>query len=310
MIQNGVPLKDYSNYKIGGPASYFLEIQSKEDLINGLNEWKKMNLQKPIFILGKGTNILISDKGFDGLVIHNAIKGIEKNNNEITAGAGEPVSEIISYCIDNSLSGLEWAGGLPGTLGGAVRGNAGAFKGETKDIVLKVVSINLNTLEEKTRENGECAFDYRYSVFKGEASDEIIVSSVLGLKPGDKETINKLTNEKINYRNEKHPMEYPNIGSTFKNIRKELVPEEFKNELMQYAKDDPFPIIPVAKVLYLCNLKGVREGDAQISLKHPNFIVNLGSAKYEDVKKLIALAKVTVKEKYGIDLEEEIMYLE
>ena len=310
MIRQNVPLKDYSNYKIGGPASYFLEINSKEDFIKGLEDWKQLNLQKPIFILGKGTNILISGNGFDGLIIYNAIKGIEKNGDTIAAGAGELMSDIVKFCVDNSLSGLEWAGGLPGTVGGAVRGNAGAFKGETKDSVWKVVSINLNSLEVKTRENAQLSFDYRNSIFKMDAKDEMILSVTLKLTPGEKDTIKRLTEEKINYRNEKHPMEYPNIGSTFKNIRKELVPDEFKDELMQYAKDDPFPIIPVAKILYLCNLKGKREGDAQISEKHPNFIVNLGNAKYEDVKKLISFAKDAVKNRYGIVLEEEIMYLE
>lgn len=309
MILRNVPLKDYSNYKIGGPAEYFLQVHSKDELIQGLSDWKQMGLGKPIFILGKGTNLLISDRGFEGLVILDLIKGIERNGNEITVGAGELMSDVVNFCIENSLSGLEWAGGLPGTIGGAVRGNAGAFKGETKDRVLEVVSLNLDSFEEVKRENSDLLFDYRYSIFKGEAKNEMILSVKLKLEEGDREEIKTLTQEKINYRNEKHPMEYPNIGSTFKNIRQELVPQNFREELMQYAKDDPFPIIPVAKVLYLCNLKGKREGDAQISEKHPNFIVNLGNAKFEDVKKLIEFAKETVKNKYGIELEEEIMYL-
>ncbi len=309
MIQRDVSLRDYSNYKIGGPASYFSEANSKEELIECLKEWKETGLQKPVFVLGKGTNLLISDNGFDGFVIRNSIKGLSKNGNLITTGAGELMSDVLSFCTVNSLSGLEWAGGLPGTIGGAVRGNAGAFGGETKDSVFEVLSIDINTFEEKRRANRDCLFDYRYSIFKGEAKNEIVISVSLELKPGEKDLIKKLTEERINYRREKHPMEYPNIGSTFKNIRKEKIPVKFREELMQYAKDDPFPIIPVAKVLYLCGLKGEREGDAQISEKHPNFIINLGNAKYEDVIKLINFAKQTVREKYEIELEEEIMYL-
>lgn len=316
MIRRNVPLKDYSNYKIGGPASYFLEISSKEDLIKGLIEWKEISAgfsqeKKRIFILGGGTNILISDNGFDGLVIHNNIGGIENSADGLVVGSGVLVSDILNYCIDNSLSGLEWAGGLPGTIGGAVRGNAGAFGGETKDSVKKVDSLNLNNLEELTRNNQSCLFGYRLSIFKKtEGENEIILKVILSFKKGDRELIKKSIQEKIDYRAEKHPMEYPNIGSTFKNIPLQNIPENLINELSQYVKNDPFPVIPVAKLLYLCNLKGKRNGNAMISDKHPNFIVNLGNAKNEDVKKLIAFAKNEVLQKFNIELEEEIMYLD
>jgi UDP-N-acetylmuramate dehydrogenase len=309
MLQKNVSLKDYSNYKIGGQASYFLEVNSKNDLINGLEQWDKLNLNNKIFILGGGTNILISDKGFDGLVIHNNIKGIERHGENIVAGSGAYVLDINKFAVENSLSGLEWSGGLPGTIGGAVRGNAGAFGGETKDTVVEIESLNLITEEKKKRDNKQCNFDYRFSIFKSEANMEIILSVTLSLKTGSSAQVAKETKEKIDYRNEKHPMEYPNIGSTFKNINVNDVPLNLKEELMQYVKNDPFPVIPVAKLLYLSGVKGKREGDAQISEKHPNFIVNLGNAKYEDVVKLIAFAKEAVKEKFNIILEEEIMYL-
>ncbi|MCL6096075.1 MAG: UDP-N-acetylmuramate dehydrogenase [Patescibacteria group bacterium] len=315
MIRQNVPLKDYSNYKIGGPAAYFLEVSTKEELLQGLREWQGISSSFPkdkknIFVLGKGTNILISDKGFEGLIIHNSILGIERGGKDLTIGAGVLVSQILSYCIENQLSGFEWAGGLPGTIGGAVRGNAGAFSGETKDNVKEVTSLNLNTLSEKKRANLECLFDYRFSFFKSEqGKNEIILSVTLGLTNGDKETIRNSIQEKIDYRNAKHPMEYPNIGSTFKNVKVEAVPENWKKELTQYIKNDPFPVIPSAKLLFLANVKGKRIGDAQISEKHPNFIVNLGNAASNDVKALIVFARAAVLEKFGIELEEEIMYL-
>ena len=305
-IQKNVSLKNYSNYKIGGNALYFLEINSKKELFEGLGQWKERGR---IFILGKGTNILINEKGFGGLVIHNNILGIEKRGEEVVVGAGVLVSDFLNFCIDNSFSGFEWAGGLPGTIGGAVRGNAGAFKGETKDSVKEVESINLTTLEEKKRSNLGCEFEYRNSIFKKSAGNEIIVSVAFGLKAGDKNLIKDKIQEKIDYRNLKHPMEYPSIGSTFKNIPIEKISGKLLEDLRQYIKDDPFPVIPVAKLLYLCDLKGKREGDAQISEKHPNFIVNLGNAKYKDVVFLINYAKQRIKEKFGITLEEEIMYL-
>ncbi|HYM65583.1 MAG TPA: UDP-N-acetylmuramate dehydrogenase [Candidatus Sulfotelmatobacter sp.] len=306
MIRQNVSLKNYSNYKIGGNASYFLEVNSRENLLEGLREWENKG---KIFVLGKGTNILISEEGFEGLVIHNNILGIEKNEEKVTVGAGVLVSDFLNFCIENSLSGFEWAGGLPGTVGGAVRGNAGAFKGETKDSVDNVTSINLNTLKEITRKYSDLEFGYRKSIFKKSAPDEIIISVVFKLKKGEKDLIRNAVIEKIDYRNLKHPMDKPSIGSTFKNIPVDKVPLKLMDELKEYVKDDPFPVVPVAKLLFLCDLKGKREGDAQISEKHPNFIVNLGNAKYKDVVFLINFAREKVKEKFGLELEEEIMYL-
>lgn len=314
MLKQNISLKDYSNYRIGGPAAYFLEIKSEADLIYGINEWEKVSKnfsenQKKIFILGKGTNILISEKGFDGLIIHNSINGIKLQNNSLEVGSGALLSEILDFCIQNSLSGMEWAGGLPGTIGGAVRGNAGAFKGETKDSVSEVYSLNLTSLMHENRLNEDCKFDYRTSIFKTKATDEIILSVELNFKKGNQEHIKKSIQEKIDYRNEKHPMDLPSIGSTFKNIPVESVPKQLLTDFSSFIKNDPFPVVPVAKLLYLCDLKGKRQGDAQISQKHPNFIVNLGNAKSDDVKFLIEFAKKAVFEKFGLNLEEEIMYL-
>ncbi len=316
MIRQNVLLKDYSNYKIGGNASYFLEISTKEELFEGLREWQGISSKKnlpagrQVFVLGKGTNVLISDKGFDGLVIHNNILGIERRGGDLVIGSGVLVSDVLSFCIENSLSGLEWAGGLPGTIGGAVRGNAGAFKGEIKDSIKEVVSLNFNTLEEKKRTNLECYFDYRFSFFKSEqGKDEIILSVVHNLQTGDEKVISNSIQEKIDYRKAKHPLEFSNIGSIFKNVSFESAPSDYKEELSPYIKNDPFPVVPTAKINFLAGLKGKRIGDAQISEKHTNFIVNLGNATSSDVKALISFAKNAVKEKFNIELEEEITYL-
>ncbi len=302
-IQQNVPLKNYSNYKIGGFASFFAEISNPKDL-------KEIDFSKfkRFFILGGGTNILIPDEGFDGLVVYNNIKTIELKGDELHLGAGELIEDILNFCIENSLSGLEWAGGLPGTVGGAVRGNAGAFKGEIKDNVYEVESFNIQTKKFSKRKNEECEFGYRSSFFKINPN-EIITSVVLKLTKGDREEIQKYTQEKIDYRNERHPMDYPNIGSTFKNIPLTNLSEKLVREFQLFVKNDPFPVVPTTKLLALANLKGKRIGDAQISDKHPNFIVNLGDVKASDVQLLIKLAKKTIKDKWGIDLEEEIQIL-
>lgn len=308
-FQKNILLKGYSNYKIGGPAKLFVEIETTEELKEILRS-AKQNQDLKVFILGGGTNILIGDEGFDGLVILNKIQGIERDGDNFRVGSGVLVKDILDYCIENSLSGLEWAGGLPGTLGGAIRGNAGAFKGETKDNVVQVESLDLKTLNERTRTNAECQFVYRDSVFKSaDGIYEFITHAVLKLALGDQDEIREKIQQKIDYRNNRHPMNYPNIGSTFKNIPLNSLSQDLQKEFGQFVKTDPFPIVPTTKILALCDLKGKRIGGAMISDKHPNFIVNVDNATAEDVKALVAIAKEAVKEKYGIYLEEEIIYL-
>ncbi|MBI2613288.1 MAG: UDP-N-acetylmuramate dehydrogenase [Candidatus Levybacteria bacterium] len=307
-FQKNVSLSDFSNYKIGGPAKLFVEVGATEELKEVL---KQIEGNEKIFILGGGTNILIGDKGFDGLVIHNKVEGINLLENGLEVGSGVVVKDLMNFCIENSLSGLEWAGGLPGTIGGAIRGNAGAFKGETKDSVVQVKSLDLKTLNEKERNNEECSFGYRDSIFKsGIAAAEFITSVVLELTQGNKEEIKQSIQQKIDYRINRHPIDLPNIGSTFKNIPLDLLSSELQKEFAPFVKTDPFPVVPTTKLLALAGLKGKRIGDAMISDKHPNFIVNLGNAKSEDVKILIEIAKEALKEKYGILLEEEIQYLD
>jgi len=307
-FQKNVFLKDYSNYKIGGPAKLFVEVETTDELKEILRRAQDDN--EKIFILGGGTNVLIGDGTFDGLVIHNKIEGINIVADGLEMGSGVLVKDLLDYCIENSLSGLEWAGGLPGTIAGAVRGNAGAFKGEIKDNVVEVRSIDIKSLEEKIRLSGECSFGYRNSIFKsGIGENEFITHAVLGLIEGDKEEIKQKIQEKIDYRINRHPMNYPNIGSTFKNIPLSSLSEILQKEFAPYVKPDPFPIVPTTKLLALSGLKGKRIGDAMISDKHPNFIVNLDNATEKDVKTLIEIARAAIKEKYNIFLEEEIIYL-
>jgi UDP-N-acetylmuramate dehydrogenase len=306
-LRQSVPLKDFSNYKIGGPAKLFVEVSSREELIEVLGKAKEI---KNIFVLGGGTNVLIDDKGFDGLVIHNKILGIDREEENLIVGSGVMVKDVLEYCIDSELSGLEWAGGLPGTVGGAVRGNAGAFKGEMKDSVLTVESINTEDIKTLIRSNEECNFDYRNSVFKSEKGIHEFVTYVkLSLKKGDREDIKQKIQVKIDYRRNRHPMEHPNIGSIFKNIPYESLSNNLKEEFKEFVKVDPFAVVPVTKLLALSGLKGKKEGGAMISDKHPNFIVNIDNASSEDVKALIGIAKQAVLDKYGLYLEEEIMHL-
>jgi UDP-N-acetylmuramate dehydrogenase len=232
-----------------------------------------------------------------------------RDGERIRVGAGVLMSDLLSFAAKNGLAGLEWAGGLPGTVGGAIRGNAGAFGSETKDSVLEVTSINIHKkdLELVKRSNKECVFGYRDSYFKKHDGQEIIVDAIFSLQSGEPAAITQAMMDKINYRKTRHPMEYPNIGSIFKNVDLKIITKKKQEDFLHVVKSDPFPVVPTAYLITEAGLKGVSFGGAMISPKHPNFIVNSLNASSDDVKHLIKLVKSTIKKKFDIELEEEII---
>jgi UDP-N-acetylmuramate dehydrogenase len=302
-----INLAEFSNYKIGGPARFFFESGDIEAIKDAVLEAKKRKLK--LFILGGGTNLLISDRGYDGLVLKPNIDFLSADDGGIVrVGAGVLMQKLLNFAAERGLGGLEWAGGLPGTVGGAIRGNAGAFGGEIKDVVVSVESLDLANLKIVTRSNADCRFAYRSSIFKEQEGKEIILSAVLALKKGcDPKKILHSINEKIEYRRTHHPIYYPNIGSIFKNVDLRKVPKELHGRLSGVIKADPMPVVPAAYLISEAGLKGVSCGGAMISPQHPNFIVNILDAKASDVKKLIKLTKLEVDNKFGIKLEEEII---
>ncbi len=308
MLERNVPLNRYVHWKIGGSADYFCEPKDAAELIAAVKEARLLGV--PVFVLGGGTNILVSDKGFRGLVIRPAFGAIRREGNAIVADAGVSVEKLLDFAGASGLAGLEWAGGLPGTLGGAIRGNAGAFGGEIKDSVREVVSIDTADFELRTvrRTNAECRFGYRSSIFK-EKGTEVVLEATLVLTPGDPAEITKIGESRSSYRKERHPIEYPNAGSIFKNVPVGAFTPELRAKLAPVVKNDPFPVVPTAYLISEAGMKGTRVGGAEVSPKHPNFIVNVGGATAADVESLISAVKEKVKEKFGIPLEEEIMRL-
>lgn len=300
-IEESVSLKDYSTFKVGGPARYFVRVQTSEQLSKVLEKARAENW--PIFILAGGSNVIFPDAGFDGLVILIAIRKLEVNGNTLTAGAANIMSELVDTSITHGLAGLEWAGGLPGTFGGAIRGNAGAFRGEIKDTIVSVTSINHHTGVTTTRSNAECQFGYRDSIFK--RVHEVIIEATLQLQAGDMTGLREIADRRIAFRQERHPLEYPNVGSIFKNTPVEKVPTEWRDHFKEFIKIDPFPIVPSGKIIQDAGLKGYQIGDAQVSEKHANYIVNLGHATATDVVELIHHIQTTVRHKFGIELETE-----
>lgn len=307
LIRSNVNLKELTNYRIGGPAQYFCEVSGVGEIKEAL-KFSRDN-KAPFFILGGGTNLLIKDEGFPGLIIKPVISSVDMLGSVVRAGAGINMGELIDILSDSCLSGLEWAGGLPGTLGGAIRGNAGAFGGEIKDIVSEVVSFDTVSGKVLTRDNAGCEFSYRNSIFKKLGGREIIMEAALSLRKGDADRIRSAVEEKINYRKARHPLEYPSAGSVFKNVDTRLVPQEILNRSGLVIKTDPFPIIPAAFLIAESGLKGTSVGGAMISTKHSNFIVNVDQAKAKDVRDLIEIVKKGVRAEFGITLEEEILIL-
>lgn len=276
-------MSKHTSFKIGGNAKILVNIVSVFELQEILKILKKENIR--IIIIGNGSNILVSDKGIDGIVLKIEIKKFEiqkiDSKYRITLGAGCKLGEISYKLADKNISGFEFASGIPGTIGGAIRMNAGAYGSEMKDIVNSITYIDRNGQISKIN-NKEAKFEYRNSIFS--KKDYIIIETEIELESGKKEEIIEKIKEYQKNRIEKQPIEYPSAGSVFK-------------------RGDGFI---TAKLIDECGLKGYQIGGAQISEKHAGFIINKGNAKAKDVEDLIKYIKKQVLEKFGVEIETEI----
>lgn len=281
---NGVSLEKFTTFKIGGKVKYFFVAKNKQSLIKAVLWAEEASL--PFFILGGGSNLLVADRGFRGLVIKNENNKHETNGKKISAEAGVPLSSLLKEATKNNLAGLEWSAGIPGTVGGALFGNAGAFGKSMKDSVQGVKIFDVKSRKIKILKKKDCGFSYRESIFK-KNKDLVIISAAFSFKKGKSETINKKIKEYLDYRKEHQPLNFPSAGSVFKNSKN----------------------LSAGDLIEKCGLMGKKIGNAEISQKHANFIVNLGKATSKDVMGLVNLAKKSVKNKFGVALEEEIQYL-
>jgi UDP-N-acetylmuramate dehydrogenase len=306
-IQENVILAPYTTFKIGGPAKYFVEVKDEEDLKKALEYALKNKLK--FFVLGGGSNVLISDQGFDGLVIRFQNTECKIIENKIECGAGAALLKVVRLAADNSLAGLEWAAGIPGTIGGAVRGNAGAFGSNMHSVV---ESIRVFLLEEdgfaiKDFTAEECEFEYRNSLFK-KNNNLIIFAVFLKLEKGDGEKIQNETSEIIEKRNQMHPQGMASAGSFFVNpkVNDAKLLDAFEKDS---GKRFPDNTIPAGWLIQEAGLTGQKIGGAMVSEKHSNFIVNTGNAKAEDVIILMDVIKEKVRTKLGVQLVPEVKFL-
>ena len=279
----GEMLSSHTTFRIGGDASLFVSPADEDQLIGVISYLEKNGIR--YFLLGKGSNVLFDDAGYDGAVVSTSkLDKISVGGNEITAQCGASFTYLASVAAGNSLSGLEFAYGIPGSVGGAVFMNAGAYGSETAAVLKSSRYLDISDCTVKTLPLEEHLFGYRDSVFRHRRF--IHLSSVFALQAGDKAQIRAYMNELMQRRRDKQPLEYPSAGSVFKR----------------------YPGRYTAQMIDEAGLRGLSVGGAQVSEKHAGFIVNKGNATSSDVIALVGKVREAIRDKYGIEIECEIIH--
>ena len=279
------PLKNHTTFKIGGNCIALIEPREVSDIIEAIKICRENNIK--FFVIGNGSNLLVPDEGYNGVIIKlkSEFSMIKVEGESLIVKSGAKLSEVYPVAYENSLTGFEFASGIPGTIGGAIYMNAGAYGGEMKDIVESVEVLDLDNFELKELKNEDLDFSYRKSIIQ--RKNYIITSIKLKLKKGNKEEINAVYEDLRDRRNSKQPLNFGSAGSTFKR------PEgHFASKLIEDA-----------------GLKGYHINDAWVSEKHSGFIVNKGNASFKEVMELIEYVQKVVFEKFGVKLETEVRIL-
>ena len=287
IVEENISLANHSSFKIGGECDIAVFPASREELRTSLTILKNNGVRYDV--IGRASNILFADSGYRGaLIFTNKMNEIILNDDgSIYAGAGATLKSIANLAQKNALSGFEFAHGIPGSCGGGVFMNAGAYGGEISDVLVYSDYYNVRTDEFGRLLRDEHNFSYRHSIYE-ERKELILTGACFAFSSGDRGKIKSVMDENAQKRKDKQPLEYPNAGSTFKRP-----PNGF-----------------AAQMIDECSLKGLSVGGAQVSEKHAGFIVNKGGASASDVMELVDIVKQTVKERFDIELELEIRYIE
>lgn len=283
VLQNESMAK-HTTFRVGGEADFFVEIGSAEELSNIIKYLKQTDHQ--YFILGNGSNLLVGDKGYEGVILHlgERFSDVSVDGRSITAKAGALLSVVAKTAAKENLSGMEFASGIPGTIGGAVVMNAGAYDGEMKQIITEVTVMDENG-EIMTLDNETMEFGYRTSIIKNRPF--IVLSAKMTLEEGDAETIRAKMDDFAERRRSKQPLEFPSAGSTFKR------PEGY------FA----------GKLIMEAGLRGYRIGGAQVAEKHCGFVINMGNATAADISELMEEVTERVEKQFSVTLEPEVIRL-
>ncbi len=301
-LQRHVPLAPLTYIKVGGPAAFFAQVATQDELAHAVRAALEADI--PFRIIGGGANMLIADAGFDGLIIRNIGSALAVDGRRVTVASGYNLTKLAGEMARRGFSGLEFAFGIPGTVGGAIYGNAGAFSGSLQDVVRDVTLLRLDgTII--TVESAALQFAYRHSALKDHYA--VVLSATLELQPGDADQIRQKHHAWLAYRKEHQPLEFPSLGSVFKNVPLAEIGAQLRE---RFGVQEGQQFVAAGLINDRAGLRGLRVGDAELSVKHGNFIVNRGAARAADVLALIGAIKRRVQELYGgLILREEIEML-
>ena len=277
----------YTSFRTGGDADLFADITDVHQMADALRLAHQLDIA--CFVIGGGSNLLVSDDGFRGLIIRNHIRGLAVQENEVIAGAGEQLDDVVDYATACSLTGAEFASGIWGTIGGAVYGNAGAFGSQIGSVLTCAELVDaLGNI--RTEDRDYFAFTYRNSILK--KTGEVVTKVTLNLTPGDRNEIARRTDEIRRSRSQKHPVDACSAGCFFKNIE---------------DPSQPNGKLAAGKLLEEAGAKEITVGHAAVFDRHANIIVNTGGARSQEIRHLADILKKRVKEKFNIDLQEEVI---
>lgn len=301
-IQENIPLAPMTTFDIGGNARYFVEVRNIEDIKEAIAYANDQSLK--YFVFSGGSNTLFSDNGFDGLVIRILNNSMTDHGGDLMCGAGTQLMTFLMFAAEKFYTGGENLTGIPGSVGGAVRGNAGAFGTEMKDIIKEVHAINVETGETKVFANEECEFGYRKSIFKKNPSF-VIVNVLCHFSPGIKTEIESAMHNIIAKRNSLQIQDVKSAGSWFTNPETdEHVQEMFERDTGKKSHEGR---VPAGWLLESCGMFKKRIGDIQAGIQHANYFINMGNGKAEQAMQLSAMAKTRVRDEFGVQLKEEVV---
>lgn len=306
-LKENYPLSRLTTLKIGGPARYFAEIKEQEDLPKLISEAKQCGVR--YYIIGEGSNIVAPDAGFDGLVIRVKIEKLEIQGVVVEVGGGNNLLDFILRMDHEGLSGMEKMAGIPGSMAGAIFGNAGAYGQETQNCLVSVDFFDGTKVV--TRKKERLGFGYRMSIFK-KHKGWIILSAEFRFAKADSKDLIKTSHEIIEIRKEKYPVNLRYPGSFFKNILLATLPEDAQGKLVKLVPEGKivFGKVPAGFLLDAVGARGMEHGGAAVTAHHANLIYNKGGATAADIKALAGVLKHKVFEKFGVMLEEEVQFLE
>lgn len=288
-LEFGKDLSAMTSYRTGGRAKYYIAATNADEIARGTQVARRLGI--PFYVIGGGSNLLISDAGFDGLIIKVDVTGLRlADPTTIECGAGEELSALVDFATQNGLTGLEFAAGIWGSVGGAIYGNAGAFGGEIGPILRSAIIVSTEGVVKEVNPD-YCRFAYRDSYLK--ETHEVVVTAKFELAKGEKSAVESRVREILASREQKHPSELT-AGCFFKNIPD---PKE------------PYGKLPAGRLLEQIGAKELSVGGARVYEKHANIIINTGRATSQDIRKLADIMKQRVKDRFGIELQEEVQQL-